>query len=64
MRRVEKEQQLIGFEKVKKIHLHSEDFTIENGLLTTTMKLKRVAARNMFQKMIDAMYAQKTQSKL
>ena len=32
---------LTQIEKIKKFHLISEDFSIKNGLLTPTMKIKR-----------------------
>ncbi|CDJ66365.1 long-chain fatty acid CoA ligase, putative [Eimeria necatrix] len=41
MQQVGKVQGLKGFELARKIHLHSEQFTVENGLLTPTFKLKR-----------------------
>eukprot|EP01083_Nonionella_stella_P151258 483037_1 len=51
---------LNSFERVKKFKLISEDFTVENGLLTTSMKLKRNAAKLKFQKEIDMMYAKRS----
>merc|ERR550539_1328786 len=53
---------LNGFEKVKKFKLIREMFTAENGLLTISMKLKRNAARNKFEKELKELY--KKQSKL
>lgn len=47
---------LKGFEQVKDIYLHSELFSIENGLLTPTMKSKRNEIQKYFQKEIDEMY--------
>lgn len=64
MDKIAKREELTGFEKVKRIHLIEEDFTIDNGLLTSTMKLKRNVARDMFKEAIKAMYAQAAQSKL
>lgn len=40
-----KEGGLKGFEKAKDIYIHSEPFSVENGLLTPTMKLKRYQAK-------------------
>jgi len=38
-----------GLEKIKKIHLTLDPFTIENEILTPTMKIKRNVAKNVFQ---------------
>jgi long-chain acyl-CoA synthetase len=48
---------LQGFEQVGAIHLHSELFGVENGLLTPTFKLKRPQAKAAFKDAIDSMYA-------
>jgi len=64
MNKVAQREELLGFEKVKRIHLVAEDFSIENGLLTATMKLKRKVARDRYEKAIAAMYAQAAKSKL
>jgi len=45
-----------GFEKVTKIHLEANEFTVENGLLTPSFKLKRHEATQIFQKAIDVLY--------
>lgn len=47
---------LKGFEQVKDLHLHSELFTIENGLLTPTMKSKRNELEKLFKKELAEMY--------
>ena len=39
-----------GFEIVKNVHLCKEHFSIDNNLLTTTMKIKRYIAKSIFQK--------------
>ncbi|CAH8641225.1 unnamed protein product [Schistosoma mattheei] len=49
---------LKGFEKVQAIYLTDEVFTIDNGLLTPTMKLSRNKARNYFSKTIVSLYTQ------
>jgi long-chain acyl-CoA synthetase len=50
--------QLRGFEVVKRVFVATEDFTVENGLLTPTMKLKRHEVRKRYAKEIDALYLQ------
>ncbi|TMW67701.1 hypothetical protein Poli38472_011321 [Pythium oligandrum] len=57
MTRVGKEEQLRGFEFIKKIHLHAEPFGLEQGLITPTFKLKPPQLKAHFQKQIDTMYA-------
>lgn len=52
------QEKLRGFEHVKRIRLTHEDFSVDNGLLTPTFKLKRHAARSKYQDFIDEMYAQ------
>ncbi|XP_071716268.1 long chain acyl-CoA synthetase 6, peroxisomal-like [Rutidosis leptorrhynchoides] len=51
-----KEAQLRGFEFVKAITLVAEPFTMENGLLTPTFKIKRPQAKAYFAKAIADMY--------
>jgi len=48
---------LRGFEHVKGIHLSHELFSVENGILTPTFKLKRNEAKKKFQAEINEMYA-------
>mmetsp|Transcript_18687 Transcript_18687/g.52275 ORF Transcript_18687/g.52275 Transcript_18687/m.52275 type:complete len:677 (+) Transcript_18687:212-2242(+) len=48
---------LHGFEMPKAIHLSDQPFSVEDGLLTPTFKLKRPQARDKFQKEIERMYA-------
>ncbi|NWS19449.1 ACSL1 ligase, partial [Pachyramphus minor] len=57
MVRVGKESGLKSFEQVKDIVLHTEMFSIENGLLTPTLKAKRPELRKYFQSQIDELYA-------
>lgn len=49
---------LKGFELAKKIHLHPDPFTMENGLLTVTMKSKRNELRKKFAEEIDELYSE------
>uniref|UniRef100_A0A8D0GIT2 long-chain-fatty-acid--CoA ligase n=1 Tax=Sphenodon punctatus TaxID=8508 RepID=A0A8D0GIT2_SPHPU len=48
---------LKSFEQVKDIFLHPEMFTIENGLLTPTLKAKRAELAKYFRSQLDALYA-------
>lgn len=45
------------FPQVKAVHIHTEMFSIENGLLTPTMKAKRNEMRQYFRSQIDELYA-------
>ncbi|ESO84095.1 hypothetical protein LOTGIDRAFT_211040 [Lottia gigantea] len=56
MIRCGKEAQLKGFEQVKDIYIHSEQFSVENGLLTPTFKNKRPALHKQFKKEIEELY--------
>jgi long-chain acyl-CoA synthetase len=44
------------WERIKKIQILPQPFTIENGELTPTMKLKRKPIREQYQSLIDSMY--------
>ncbi|XP_013368470.1 PREDICTED: long-chain-fatty-acid--CoA ligase 1 isoform X1 [Chinchilla lanigera] len=57
MVRIGKESGLKTFEQVKGIALHPELFSIDNGLLTPTMKAKRPELRNYFRSQIDELYS-------
>ncbi|KAF7253888.1 Long-chain-fatty-acid--CoA ligase 5 [Varanus komodoensis] len=52
-----KEGGLKSFEQVKDIYLHPELFTVENGLLTPTLKAKRADVSKYFRSQIEALYA-------
>nr|XP_042910565.1 long-chain-fatty-acid--CoA ligase 5 [Parasteatoda tepidariorum] len=56
MTQLGKEYGLKSFEQVKDIYLHPRVFTIEDGLLTPTLKTKRLECRKLFKHQIDAMY--------
>ncbi|CAF0972895.1 unnamed protein product [Rotaria sordida] len=56
IKKLEKENSLKGFEMVKDIYLQPELFTIENNLLTPTMKTKRPELGKYFEKEIEEMY--------
>ena len=53
----EKNQDLASFETIKKFRVLDE-FTIENGLLTPTMKVKRNVVLDRFADVIDEMYSE------
>ncbi|XP_030672242.1 long-chain-fatty-acid--CoA ligase 1 isoform X1 [Nomascus leucogenys] len=57
MVRLGKDSGLKPFEQVKGITLHPELFSIDNGLLTPTMKAKRPELRNYFRSQIDELYS-------
>uniref|UniRef100_A0AAY4BDN2 Long-chain-fatty-acid--CoA ligase n=1 Tax=Denticeps clupeoides TaxID=299321 RepID=A0AAY4BDN2_9TELE len=52
-----KEGGLKSFEQVRDIVLHPEMFSVQNGLLTPTLKAKRTELRNHFRDQIDQLYA-------
>ena len=49
-----------GFEKVRDVLLVGEDFTVDNDMLTPSMKLKRRAVLGRYGESIDALYANAT----
>ena len=51
-----REAELRGFEQVAAIQLAPEGFTVENGMLTPTFKIKRNEAKKHFERDIEAMY--------
>lgn len=62
-----KHAQLKGYEKIKNITLAIDPFSVENGTLTPTLKVKRPDAAKMFKADIEAMYKEgpvETKSKL
>ncbi|NXL47997.1 ACSL5 ligase, partial [Podilymbus podiceps] len=48
---------LKSFEQVKDLYIHTELFSVENGLLTPTLKAKRAELVKLFQKQIEALYS-------
>ncbi|XP_059676850.1 long-chain-fatty-acid--CoA ligase 5 isoform X2 [Gavia stellata] len=57
MVRLGKEAGLKSFEQVKDLYIHTEMFSVENGLLTPTLKAKRAELVKVFQKQIEALYS-------
>ncbi|XP_062334527.1 long-chain-fatty-acid--CoA ligase 1a isoform X1 [Osmerus eperlanus] len=55
--RLGKEAGLKSFEQVRDIVLHTEMFSVQNGLLTPTLKAKRADIRKHFKEQIDTLYA-------
>ncbi|CAG8638341.1 6680_t:CDS:10 [Acaulospora morrowiae] len=54
--KIGKEAKLKSFELVKSIHLTHVPLTVEDGLLTPTLKIKRNEAQNYFRDVIDKLY--------
>uniref|UniRef100_A0AAQ4PJ73 Arachidonate--CoA ligase n=1 Tax=Gasterosteus aculeatus aculeatus TaxID=481459 RepID=A0AAQ4PJ73_GASAC len=54
--RLGKTSGLHSFEQVKNIYIHSEMFSILNGLLTPTLKAKRPELKEFFKEKIDQLY--------
>jgi long-chain acyl-CoA synthetase len=50
-------QTLASYEGIKKIHIVSEEFSVENGLLTPSMKIKRNEVEKRYKEQIDALYS-------
>lgn len=48
---------LKGFEIPKAIFIETEQFSIENGLITTTFKLKRFEAEKKYKSTVENLYA-------
>ncbi|NWU94712.1 ACSL5 ligase, partial [Upupa epops] len=57
MIRLGKAAGLKTFEQVKDLYIHTEMFSVENGLLTPTLKAKRAEVVKVFQKQIEALYS-------
>jgi long-chain acyl-CoA synthetase len=53
---IKKEQKFNGLEVPRKYHFTTEEFTVENDLLTPTMKLKRADAKAKYLEEIRQMY--------
>ena len=53
-----KKADLKGFEKIKKIYLSPEPFTVENDLCTPTLKIRRHVAKKYFADIIKKLYSE------
>ncbi|WP_299011257.1 long-chain fatty acid--CoA ligase [uncultured Shewanella sp.] len=51
------QDELAGFEKIKKFTLLADPFSMESGLITPTMKLRRKMIYHKYSQEIDAMYS-------
>ncbi|HEY3972984.1 MAG TPA: long-chain fatty acid--CoA ligase [Candidatus Sulfotelmatobacter sp.] len=49
---------LARFEKLKRVLLVADEFTVDNGVLTPTMKLKRRVIEERYKRQIDEMYTE------
>jgi len=49
-------KRLARYENVRKFRILQEDFTIENGMLTPTMKVKRRVVEEKYSSLLDSMY--------
>ena len=56
MNKVANQSKLVGFEKIKNIFCDSEQWTVENGMLTPTMKLKRDHSKKYYKAVIERLY--------
>lgn len=56
MQKVANASKLVGFEKIKNIYLDHENWTVDNGMLTPTMKLKRQVSMTKYMNAINEMY--------
>jgi long-chain acyl-CoA synthetase len=54
----EQNQNLARFEKLKRVMLVPDEFTLDNGALTPTLKLRRRVIEERYKKQIDDLYAQ------
>ena len=48
--------EIADYERVKKFEIVPEDFTVENGMLTPTFKVKRPVVKKVYADMLEGMY--------
>jgi len=58
VKQASKDAKLAGFEMVKKLHLEGEAWSVENGMLTPTFKLKRNDLKKKYQAVITSLYGE------
>lgn len=57
LQKLGKSEKLSSIEQVQKIHLSPELFSVENGLLTPTLKAKRPELKKKFIEVFNKLYA-------
>ncbi|KFO98071.1 Long-chain-fatty-acid--CoA ligase 5 [Calypte anna] len=57
MIRLGREAGLKSFEQIRDLYIHTEMFSVENGLLTPTLKAKRPELVKVFEKQIETLYS-------
>lgn len=55
----EKSRGLAPYETIKKFHITADDFTVESGELTPTLKVKRKVVTKKYQDVLDSFYQEK-----
>jgi long-chain acyl-CoA synthetase len=58
LKKTAKDAKLKGFEMIRNVSFDPDGFTIENELMTPSMKLKRPQLKKKFEKVLDDMYAE------
>lgn len=57
-------QQFPGYARVRRVHVCDQEWTVESGLLTPTMKIKRALVLQQFSKQIEAFYQERQTASL
>ncbi|VDP12744.1 unnamed protein product [Onchocerca flexuosa] len=55
---------LSSIEQVKNVYLLEEEFTVEAGLMTPTLKIVRMKLRDKFKDILDEMYSEELDANL
>ncbi|KAJ5383269.1 AMP-dependent synthetase/ligase [Penicillium concentricum] len=61
LERVAKKHKFAGYERIRNVSLKVEPFTVENNLLTPTLKLKRPPVVKVYRSLLDQLYEQATE---